>query len=196
MCMNIGRPRKFDAEKAVSSAMEQFWAGGYFATSLQDLMQCMSLSKSSLYQSFGNKEQLFVLCIQHYELYLDQMLKARLEDASSGLEFVRSLIDSVIAEAEKPNPKGCLLVNTANELAGREESIAQAVGNGLIKIKTNLKTALERARGEGDIEADIDLEQASDYLVSGISGLRTMIKAGADKKSLTKVADMMMQALK
>lgn len=72
-------------------------------------------------------------CIKHYELQLDQMLKARMANASSGLEFMRSLIDSVIAEAENPNPRGCLLVNTASELAGREEAIAQAVnvGNGI-----------------------------------------------------------------
>lgn len=194
--MNIGRPRQFDAEKAVASAMNQFWTEGYFATSLQDLMGCMSLSKSSLYQSFGNKERLFVQCIKHYELQLDQMLKARMANASSGLEFMRSLIDSVIAEAENPNPRGCLLVNTANELAGREEAIAQAVSHGLIKIKTNLKTALVRARDEGDIAADTDLDQASDYFVAGISGLRTMVKAGADRESLSKVADMMMQTLK
>lgn len=196
MVMKIGRPRQFDTDKAVSNAMNQFWTGGYFATSLQDLLDCMRLSKSSLYQSFGNKEQLFVRCIQHYEHQLDQMLKAKLENASSGIEFVRTLIDSVIDEAEKTNPKGCLLVNTANELAGREEAIAQAVTHGLNTIKSNLRVALEQARDEGDISTDTDLEQASDYLVAGISGLRTMVKAGADRESLSKVADLLMKTLK
>lgn len=176
--------------------MNQFWAGGYFATSLQDLLNCMRLSKSTLYQSFGNKEQLFVRCIQHYEHQLDQMLKARLEDASSGIEFVRSLIDSVIDEAEKTNPKGCLLVNTANELAGREETIAQAVTHALNKIRFHLRVAIERARDEGDVAPDTDLDQASDYLVAGISGLRTMVKAGTDRQSLSKVADLLMKTLK
>lgn len=194
--MNIGRPRQFNAEVALEHAMNQFWAGGYFATSLQDLLNCMRLSKSTLYQSFGNKEQLFVRCIQHYEHQLDQMLKARLEDASSGIEFVRSLIDSVIDEAEKTNPKGCLLVNTANELAGREETIAQAVTNALDKIRSHLRVAIQRARDEGDVAPDTDLDQASDYLVAGISGLRTMVKAGTDRQSLSKVADLLMKTLK
>ncbi|KGM06281.1 hypothetical protein LP43_2155 [Methylophaga thiooxydans] len=88
------------------------------------------------------------------------------------------------------------MVNTANELAGREETIAQAVTNALDKIRSHLRVAIERARDEGDVAPDTDLDQASDYLVAGISGLRTMVKAGTDRQSLSKVADLLMKTLK
>lgn len=194
--MTIGRPKQFDAERAVSMATEQFWRGGYFATSLQDLLDCMKLSKSSLYQSFGNKEQLFVHCLEHYQQELDLTLNAMLERAPSGLTFVKNLLDSVITEADIAEPKGCLLVNTANELAGREAAIARAVKRGLETIKSNLKQALERAKRDGELPADSDLDQLSDFLVAGISGLRTMVKAGASKEKLEKVADLLFASLK
>jgi TetR/AcrR family transcriptional repressor of nem operon len=194
--MAIGRPRQFDSEKALGQARERFWQQGFAATSLHDLLECMHLSKSSLYQSFGNKQQLFILCLEQYEGQVNQNLTEQLHQAGTGLGFIRELLKSVISEADRDSRKGCLLVNTANELAGREKTIAQAVSHGLIKIKSNLKSALERARDEGDIAPDTDLEQASDYLVAGISGLRTMVKAGADRESLSKVAEMMMQTLK
>ena len=57
--MTTGRPRQFNEEQALEAAMEQFWAVGYEATSLQDLLRVMKLSKSSLYQTFGSKHDLF-----------------------------------------------------------------------------------------------------------------------------------------
>ena len=61
--MTLGRPKSFDPEVAVQNALECFWSNGFEATSLQDLLQCTGLSKSSLYESFGSKQTLFELCL-------------------------------------------------------------------------------------------------------------------------------------
>ena len=194
--MTIGRPRQFDTDKALDKAMNQFWSGGYTATSLQHLLDCTKLSKSSLYQTFGNKEKLFVRCLEHYQQHIDDLLKDMLAVSTSGLAFIESLVEMVIDEADASRPRGCLLVNTANELASKEAEIAQAVKRGLDTIKLNLKSALQQARQEGDISDDKDLDQLSDYLVTGISGLRTMVKAGASKESLKNVADLLLKTLR
>ncbi len=62
--MSIGRPLQFDPEQVLDAAMQVFWASGYDATSLQDLLQAMRLSKSSFYQTFGSKQQLFERCLR------------------------------------------------------------------------------------------------------------------------------------
>lgn len=194
--MVIGRPRQFDSDKALEQATERFWQQGFAATSLQDLLECTQLSKSSLYQTFGNKEKLFVRCLDQYRQHIGHILAERLHQADSGLSFIRELLDMVIVEAGSDGRKGCLLVNTANEVAGREPAIALAVNRGFLTIKSMIRHALTKAKDEGELAVDADIEQLSDFFVTGISGLRTMVRAGVDKEDLTKVAAILMNTLK
>lgn len=64
--MSCGRPRTFDPNLVLKNALQLFWNQGYEATNLQDLMQATNLSKSSLYGSFGNKQNLFEAAFTHY----------------------------------------------------------------------------------------------------------------------------------
>lgn len=185
--MRTGRPRQFNQDRALSAATTQFWRQGYAATSLQDLLQAMRLSKSSLYQSFGSKDQLFALCIEQYQTDLDEQLRRMLSEADSGQQFVETLLSAIVAEASSPERKGCLLVNTANELAGQQPAVATAVNRGFNRIKAVIEQAFYQDLQVGKLPEDFDVDAASDYLVSGISGLRTMVKAGVDQHRLERV---------
>ncbi|ECE6962102.1 TetR/AcrR family transcriptional regulator, partial [Salmonella enterica subsp. enterica] len=57
--MSMGRPREFDADEALQTALELFWRKGYEGTSITDLTDGMGITKPSLYGAFGNKEELF-----------------------------------------------------------------------------------------------------------------------------------------
>lgn len=193
--MNIGRPRQFDTDEALARATEQFWLGGYNATSLQDLLDCMKLSKSSLYQSFGNKETLFVKCIENYQASFNKQLSVSLERSSSGIVFIKQLLESVIQEANNTERKGCLLVNTANELGANDPVITAALDRGFNSVRIIIKKALNKAALEGDLSTKSDLDDLSHYLVVGISGLRTMVKAGVKHKRLRNVSDILLKSL-
>lgn len=194
--MTIGRPRQFNADKAIAQATQQFWRGGYSATSLQNLLDCMSLSKSSLYQSFGNKEALFISCIDNYQITFNQELSALLKSSTSGLKFIEQLLESVIQEVNSSERKGCLLVNTANELGAKDPIITAAIERGFNAVSVTIKKALERAVSEGDLPKNVNLNDLSAYLVVGISGLRTMVKAGADYEKLYGVTQVLLNSLK
>jgi AcrR family transcriptional regulator len=194
--MTIGRPRQFNADKAIAQATQQFWRGGYSATSLQNLLDCMSLSKSSLYQSFGNKETLFISCIDNYQITFNQELSALLKSSTSGLKFIEQLLESVIQEVNSIERKGCLLVNTANELGAKDPIITAAIERGFNAVSVTIKKALERAVSEGDLPKNVNLDDLSAYLVVGISGLRTMVKAGADYEKLYRVTQVLLNSLK
>jgi len=194
--MTIGRPRQFNADKAITQATQQFWRGGYTATSLQDLLDCMSLSKSSLYQSFGNKETLFISCIDNYQAIFNKELSELLKSSSSGLKFIEQLLESVIQEVNNSERKGCLLVNTANELGAKNPIITVAIERGFNAVRITIKKALEKAILEGDLPQNADLDDLSAYLVVGISGLRTMVKAGAEYKNLHRVTQILLNSLK
>src|ERR1700740_2742972 len=71
----MARPRKFDEATALDAAIECFWRRGYEATSLRDLTVSMGLTAPSLYNAFGDEEELFALAL---ERYLDRNTRSRL----------------------------------------------------------------------------------------------------------------------
>ena len=62
----IGRPREFDPDEALESALQVFWEKGYEGASLTELTGAMGITKPSMYAAFGNKEQLFRRAVERY----------------------------------------------------------------------------------------------------------------------------------
>jgi TetR/AcrR family transcriptional repressor of nem operon len=194
--MNIGRPREFDTEQALEAAMMQFWRVGYEATSVQDLLKAMQLSKSSLYQTFGSTHQLFVRCLEYYQRSMAQSLNEQLNNARSARKFLERFLNGVVAEAAlATDKKGCMLVNTTNELFQRDAEIADAVSAGTNNLAKVLSRAIERGQREGDFDPSVKTETLVSYVLTNVCGLRTMVKGGADEKALQSVIALIMNTL-
>jgi len=194
--MTYGRPREFDIDRALEAATQQFWTVGYEATSLQDLLKSMGLSKSSLYQTFGNKHELFIRCLDHYQQSMVDKLNEQLDSSDSVKQFIDNFLEGVIAEAKNSSGrKGCLLVNTANELSQRDTDIAKAVTDGTGNVAKLFQQAIELGKQKKEISVDTPTEHLVSYLITAISGLRTMIKAGAETSTLKPVTDLIIKTL-
>jgi len=98
MAANIGRPLEFDPDTALEGAMNLFWARGYEHTSMQDLLTAMNLSKSSLYQAFGGKQQLFRQCVGRYADQFAGRLREGLAGAPSGRRFIEAFLNSILED--------------------------------------------------------------------------------------------------
>jgi TetR/AcrR family transcriptional repressor of nem operon len=114
----MARPREFDESRALEAAMQCFWRRGYEATSLRDLTVAMGLTPPSLYNSFGDKQQLFELTL---ERYLDRTTRDRLHRLEATFaprqaleQFFAEIIDHSAKDRQR---KGCFLVNSALEIA-------------------------------------------------------------------------------
>lgn len=173
--------------------MQQFWSKGYQHTSMQDLLDVMNLSKSSLYQAFGGKHSLFRRCVVRYADQVTERLRAALHAAPSGRRFIETFLHSVVKEVQEP--RGCLVMNTASEFAQAEPEIAEDVAQSVERFRTILQAAVERAQQEGDIPQDRDSRMLASYLVSSMSGLKVQSKAGADAKTLKGIIAVILKAL-
>ena len=194
--MSIGRPLQFDPEQALDTAMHVFWGRGYDATSLQDLLQAMRLSKSSFYQAFGSKQQLFERCLRRYREQTAQDLLARLDKLGSGRRFIAELLESAVDEARsEQKPRGCLVMNTANEFAQRNPEVAAWVQQGVNRFKGIFETAVRRSQDQGEIPPERDPETLALYLVSSMSGIKTLVKAGLDDQSAERIVGVILSAL-
>ncbi len=194
MVTNVGRPLEFDPNTALEAAMHQFWSKGYERTSMQELLAAMNLSKSSLYQAFGSKRQLFRQCVGRYADQFAAQLRQGLSGAPSGWRFIEDFLHSVLQDLTGA-PRGCLVMNTASELGQSEPEIAQDVAQSIGRFRGILQAAVERAQREGDIAPDRDARILASYLVSSMSGLKTQAKAGADAETLKGIIGVTLKAL-
>ena len=194
MTTNLGRPLEFDPNTALEAAMHQFWSKGYEHTSMQDLLAVMNLSKSSLYQAFGSKRQLFRQCVGRYADQFAAQLRHGLADAPSGWRFIEDFLHSVLRDLAG-TPRGCLVMNTASELGQSEPEIAQDVAQSIGRFRGVLQAAVERAQREGHIAPERDARILASYLVSSMSGLKVQAKAGADAETLKGIIAVVLKAL-
>src|SRR5574337_1521230 len=149
-CMQTGRPLEFDPELALDAAMTVFWQQGFEATSLADLLQAMGLSKSSFYNAFGSKQQLFEACLERFRGRQVGRMREGLSSAASPLDFVRGMLLTNAAEARQNGPRrGCLIMNTATEFAGRDAAVAASVSVAARDFAGMFKTAVVMAQQIG-----------------------------------------------
>lgn len=194
--MTIGRPLEFNPDIALESAMQLFWRKGYESSSLQELLTTMGLSKSSFYQAFKSKHALFQRCIQHYRETLTDEMRAQLKEANSGTTFINVLFRNVATETCGPDARrGCLLMNTASEFAQTDPKIAELVSGSIESFTNVFELAIQQAQQQGDIPSDKDARTLATYLVSSMGGLKNMIKAGADRETIKRIADITLSAL-
>lgn len=194
--MNIGRPREFDSDQALRAAMQVFWSKGYEATSLTDLIEAMKISKSSFYQTFQGKHQLFENCIVHYQdRFISDMTDA-LEKAKTGRAFIEKTFNEM-ADKAKPNcdRRGCLIVNCVSEFAQKDPVIAALITKSIQKITDVFLTAIKRAQQEGDISKNKNPRPLARYLLSSMHGLTAMVKAGASPTEIREVSRVVLTAL-
>jgi len=194
--MTVGRPLEFNPERVLDAAMNLFWRQGYDATSLQSLLKVMGLSKSSLYQAFGNKQQLFEQCLQHYQQMIQAAWLERLNGGASGRQFILDTLLSTVKEAHgSASPRGCLIMNTASEFAQSNPKIAEIVNEGVENFKKIFLTAVQQGQADGTITRAKDSELLANYLVSSMSGLRTMVKAGSNINTVRSLVSIIIDSL-
>ena len=180
---HLGRPLEFNPDQAVDAATQVFWCKGYEATSMAELLDAMNLSRSSLYQAFGSKQQLFERCLTHYGDWQFGSMEKNLAEATSGRSFIINTFAAIVNTAQQlEGARGCLIVNSANEFGQSEPGVANILSEGLERFAGIFMDAVVKAQAEGDISTDSDPEALANYLMMSLTGLRTMIKAGADKR--------------
>lgn len=177
--------------------MHLFWHQGYEATSLQDLLKSMGLSKSSFYQGFGGKKELFIRCLGRYRTHMYELFEQLLNQSGSGLKFIETVLLSSTAETGQAEQlrRGCLLMNTATEFAQKDQQVAEHVSTGFKGLRRVLKAAVQRGQKDGSITSTQDAGILANYLACSLGGIKTMVKGGADEKTVQEIVGVILKAL-
>ncbi|GAB4193850.1 MAG: TetR/AcrR family transcriptional regulator [Wenzhouxiangellaceae bacterium] len=195
--MGVGRPLEFNPEEALEAAMQLFWSKGYESTSLQNLLDAMDLSKSSFYQTFGSKHQLFERCLERYRQLTVGWLNQAASQSGSPLAALEMLLNSFILESlSGPSHRGCMIMNTASEFAQRDTIVAREVDDSLRAFSSVFEQILIKARDAGEIPLSKDPTQLAYFVLSNASGLNTMLKGGIDEETARSIVSNLMHGLR
>lgn len=193
---SIGRPLEFNPDMALESAMHVFWSHGYEATSLQDLIGAMGLSKSSFYQAFDSKHALFQRCITHYRQAMIDKFQEQYQQSDSARAFLNAVFLDITRETSGiDSRRGCLLMNTASEFAQADPEIAELVSDSIKHFTELFEATITQAQQQGDIPAEKNARDLATYLVSSMSGLKNLVKAGANRKTVKQTAELVLSVL-
>ena len=185
----MARLREFDEDKAIDAAVDCFWARGYEATSVRELADCMGIGGASLYNAYGDKRALFVTALEHYSNRSMRARIARVERDHTPKEAIAAFLAEIIERSLSDRArKGCLLVNSALDVAPHDAALAEVVAGYLGELRAFFRRNILAARSAGEAPASLDADEASGHFLGVLMGIRVLARATPSRKLLESVA--------
>ncbi len=182
----MARPREFDPENVLSAATALFWRSGYAGTSLAQLDRAVGINRASLYNAFGDKRRLFLACLDHYGGREISAAVDLLSGPETGDAKVRKLFNGPVkAVLNGKDRRGCLLCNSAVEVAPHDPQVEAAVMQHLNRLRDAIAAVLAADKSGESRKASI---RRADQLTASYMGLHVMAKAGAPVAQLKRIA--------
>lgn len=170
------RIKEFDPEKVADSAMDVFWRKGFSATSIQDLVEETGLSRSSLYSTFKNKEELYQQALYRYQLKTQANIDL-LSSTGSVKKIISQFLSQIIEdEVTDSQHRGCLMANASLELAGHDEKVAKTVIYNFERLKKVLESLIIRGQESSEIKVHSSPHALALFFVNTIQGMRVLSK--------------------
>lgn len=188
----MARHLEFDRTEVVARAVDAFWRSGYESLPALEIAAAMGVAKSSLYNTFGSKRELFLESVDHYANSQRSKLIARASNENPGVLLRQMLLEVV---SDNNAGRGCLLVNTAAEFGMRDAEVCQHVKAGFDGMTDAFANLIRAGQEAGQFKPGVDPRQYAVILIAGISGLRVLAKGGCSADELNPVIENMLAGL-
>lgn len=188
----MARPKEFDVDEALERAVDVFWAQGFAATSMQDLVEGMGINRGSLYGTFGGKDELYARALERYARGEGMKLSAVLDAEGPLVDRLRRYLLDLVAN---PDGRGCFLVNTACERSFLSDDSRVAVAGAVDATRGALLAALRSASAAGELVQGVAPEVAAETVLTLMQGLQVRTKTGAGTAALAPVIDHALAAI-
>ena len=192
----MARQKKFDKEEVLEKAMETFWRFGFEGTSMQALVKSMGISRSSMYETFGDKRSLFEEAITHYERTRMQSIIDRLQEFGASKSAIVNIFNLLITQCvDDKQKRGCFITNTAIELSPHDRHIAEKIATDMKIMEKAFYKVLVSAQEKGEIPPDKNVNQIAQYLMTSFQGIRVMAKINQEPEFLQNVVNVTLSVL-
>lgn len=192
----MGRPRKFDEDRVLEQAMHEFWECGYHALSTRALEESTGVLKGSLYAAYGDKRALFLAALERYaaagHAEVEAMLAAAPTPRAGLVKYLRARASQ---SAGSRRARGCLLANTAAELAPHDEEVSAVLGRAYARLTATLERAVRAAQERGEIARDRDPRAVASFLVLLVQGMSVVGRVARGAPMVRSALEMALEAL-
>jgi AcrR family transcriptional regulator len=190
-----GRPRSFDENQAIDSAMRVFWEKSFEGTTMTDLTDATGLSRSSIHAAFGSKEGLFLKAVERYKSEQMRYIPKALAEPTLP-RAIEALFRGMVNSLSIPgNPKGCLSIHGALACGTDGELVTQVMAKWRRFNENRLKERIQQAQREGELGRDVNAADYARYIATIMIGIGIQAVNGAGRAELTRMVDMTLQFL-
>lgn len=183
----MARNIEFDEQLAVSKAMDVFWKKGYNGTTMRDLTEAMGINSSSLYNTIGDKHELFVRSIKYYTESRMKAAVKQLEIIKSPLKAIEKFIQSSVY-AITNDPNSCLAIKTTFEVATHDEQVQKVIKSDNDFTYNLLYNLVKKAIDNEEIRIHKDAAMLTDYIINHFSGWHESFIIHKDKTRIKNMA--------
>lgn len=191
----MARPLAFEPDHILKLITASFWQNGYHHTSIDDLVKATNLKKGSLYGYFGSKEEMFQKALAYY--WDNGPLQDKKEQSPTSI--LTNYFRKIVSEIHYPikDRRGCLIFNSCLEFGNstKDVSLRKIVLSYYAKRRQFFEQLLDRARQEGELSQDLDIQLAADRIFVAAFSIRELSKFISEKKILNDIAAQTFEAL-
>lgn len=180
----MARPREFDEEAVLDAAVQCFWTQGYGATSVKDLIDNTGLSSASLYNAYGDKLAIFQSAFTHY---VEKSIGGRIGhcEALAPRDAITAFFHDILRRSlSDRDRKGCLVVNSALELAPHDPVVRQAVTESLRRIELFFQACIKKGQADGTIARSQPADAMAQHLLGLLMGVRVLARVRPERSLL------------
>jgi TetR/AcrR family transcriptional regulator, transcriptional repressor for nem operon len=165
----MARCVEFNEVEKIEKAMNVFWEKGYNATSMQDLVDAMQINRSSLYNTIGDKHQLFMKCIgSYFENAMKELVEKVAKETSAKDALIKIITDK--AEWIVACDKGCLGMKTSFEIAPEDTAVRNQMSKQSDIFIAFMATIVQKAMDDGEMDNSEDAALMAEYIATSFTG--------------------------
>jgi len=192
----MARTKDFNQDEVLAKAVTLFWHKGYNGTSMQDLVDGLGISRSSLYDTYGDKHALFVKALESYKASSSGELCNIISNTVSAKEAVKKLFEfTTRALISDQQHKGCFMVNTEVEVAPHDEQVATIICQNEQQVEDAFYHAIKKGQESGEISSEKDARALARFIFNTVKGLRVSAKSTTDESFFDDVTRTAMSVL-
>jgi TetR/AcrR family transcriptional regulator, transcriptional repressor for nem operon len=180
----MARPREFDEEAVLDAAVQCFWSQGYESTSVKDLMERTGLTAASLYNAYGDKRSMFRVALDHY---IERSIGVRIQrcEVLAPRDAIRSFFDDILRRSLTDRErKGCMVVNSALEMAPHDAEFREIIAEALKRIEAFFLACVKKGQADGSIGFSRPAAGLAQHLLGVLMGVRVLARVRPERPLL------------
>ena len=173
----MGRKLEFNCERAIEQATRVFWARGYSAASMRDLLKAMGIGEGSFYHLFGSKNRLYLECLNHYNETVTRRRLEALDAEPSVRKGLRNFFKGLIEDLDNPRrPHVCLMARSLSSDVMDEAELGASVKSGMNLFEERISARLERAKSRGELPSSFQAALSAQIIFTFLQGYFRVVK--------------------